>query len=1412
MLNHSRLAILISICAMWLAVDASAAIPLAERDALIDLYNSTNGPGWTNKTNWLGAPGTECTWYGVGCDGGETTVTSLGLYSNQLSGTIPASIGNLTSLTSLSFDNNQLTGSIPTTIGNLTNLVHLMAGVNQLTGPIPHEIGNLTNLQGLWLYSNQLSGPLPDELWTLTNLERFSIHDSVFGGSLPPELGNLTKLREIRMWGCGLTGPIPAEIGNLTYLEDISLNNNNLTGSIPAEIGSLTSLTQIVLHNNQLTGSIPPELGNLANLDRLLLNQNQLSGPIPASLGNLPNMLYIDFGGNQLSGTIPPEFGALTNLIELYLYGNQLTGGIPAELGSLSNLTHLYLSGNQLGGTIPLGLGNLTNLQYLHLSYNHLSGTIPPELGNLAGLRELSLQWNQLSGTIPPEIGSLTSLQTLELDSNQLVGAIPSNIQGLGSVSTLHIHFNGLYTNDPSTRSWLDARQPGWDSTQTVAPGNFAVSSAGLTTMSLTWTPIPYTWDAGRYVVSFQTGTEPVMTASTSDKSASGLTLTGLIPGTTYTLWMSTTTDPHGGNQNTVTSSSTGTIFGTTSLSAITIEDVSVAELNSGTGPVAVTFALAPASPSTVTVQYTTVSGTALAGSDFAAASGTVTFNPGETSATIEVLIIGDSVAEPDEHFTVVLSNPSGAALGSDTARVTILDNDSASRPATVVVTANPPVMFQEAGAGAAGSSFVVANLGDSSTSVTLAPQGGFYSIQRSQFTLGPRASETVTISASATEIGTFAGSIMLSGAGVPPDLSVPVSLIVYGPPGAAVPDVAPLHVRIDVTGSGQEIPGSCSFRNDGSVAATGVVVADAPWLVPAVTTPQTIQPGQTLTIDFTVDRVLRPDPSSIDSLFTTVRFVYPPRSTASARDSHGSGTGSQPGSTVADTPSLAGAPGGLPEIAAGQVGLTLPLARCLPIPNGRIVTDLVLSSTTIEPALSMYMLESRELSAAALKAGQSIRVPSFTPLRFGDVIGCGFECPNREGSVHLRSAVSSVMTVEAMTFTIDNLRQLLAFRDTPTARSDRGAAPGAALYLTGIGLFDLPPASVVVEEVEGNATSFEIDILDMSGSVLQTIPRAAIEKFQLLNQPLPALAATSTIVVRNTGSAGRITALAEESWVTLDAGAVWDSTSVFGGSRTDALILPWVSSSRADSSRRRPVRPGTGTGKSESGTSGVTDSTSFALFSATGAHVELEFRNASRSITTTVDLARGQTKSWRNCLAELFGITGADEGSILIRPTIGELTAAAWVTARNGTTETSVTSVPAIPAGNSIGINTERRFYSVADFSTVSLNSGVAAAVTPTLGLVETTGSAATVEVSVGYGIDRATAGVSQKKTFSLSASQTLLVDDVVRNVVGTARENAPDLYSVTIAVKVTAGSGRVLPFVLSTAASSGDRMIRVR
>ncbi len=83
-------------------------------------------------------------------------------------------------------------------------------------------------------------------------------------------------------------------------------------------------------------------------------------------------------------------------------------------------------------------------------------------------------------------------------------------------------------------------------------------------------------------------------------------------------------------------------------------------------------------SDGTVSVDYSINDGTATAGDDFTATSGTLNFKDGETSKEIVVPIINDTISETDETFSIAIGNAVGAVLGGiRTAIVTIEDNDA---------------------------------------------------------------------------------------------------------------------------------------------------------------------------------------------------------------------------------------------------------------------------------------------------------------------------------------------------------------------------------------------------------------------------------------------------------------------------------------------------------------------------------------------------------------------------------------------------------------------------------------------------------------------------------------------------------------------------------------------------------------
>ena len=98
--------------------------------------------------------------------------------------------------------------------------------------------------------------------------------------------------------------------------------------------------------------------------------------------------------------------------------------------------------------------------------------------------------------------------------------------------------------------------------------------------------------------------------------------------------------------------------------SGLSISDAGVLEGDSGSAAMEFTVTLDPPATGEVTVDWATADGTATAGEDYTAGNGSLTFGAGEDSKTVSVPVTGDDVDEPNETFTVTLSNPSGASLG----------------------------------------------------------------------------------------------------------------------------------------------------------------------------------------------------------------------------------------------------------------------------------------------------------------------------------------------------------------------------------------------------------------------------------------------------------------------------------------------------------------------------------------------------------------------------------------------------------------------------------------------------------------------------------------------------------------------------------------------------------------------------
>lgn len=232
-------------------------IPNAECAALTDLAHSTDYENWGDPTLWLVSQNPD-DWFGVTVYNGH--VIGLELAGNNLTGSLPASLGNLNYLQVLNLSNNALTGAIPASITNLTRLTDL-------------------NLSGDDNPNQGLSGSIPSAIGQMVYLEVIELQDNNLTGRIPDSIGNLSSLTYLLLQNNHLSGSIPTTIGNATHLEYLDLGYNMLSGHIPAEIGNLIHLKHLLLDYNQFDGDVPETLINLVELVELRLDFNHLTVP-----------------------------------------------------------------------------------------------------------------------------------------------------------------------------------------------------------------------------------------------------------------------------------------------------------------------------------------------------------------------------------------------------------------------------------------------------------------------------------------------------------------------------------------------------------------------------------------------------------------------------------------------------------------------------------------------------------------------------------------------------------------------------------------------------------------------------------------------------------------------------------------------------------------------------------------------------------------------------------------------------------------------------------------------------------------------------------------------------------------------------------------------------------------------------
>ena len=280
----------------------------SDRAALVALYKSAGGTGWTDKTNWDSAEPLN-TWFGVILLGNDR-VAELDLSANNVRGTLPADLGSLTSLNALNLSENQLRGQIP-------------------------DVRGLTILTSLNLGDNQLSGTIPDWLGSLIALQDLSLRDNRF------------------------TGPIPEELGDLVALQNLYLDDNQLSGAIPGWLSDLDQLLNLYLNGNQLSGCVPDgSRAGLINHDFIAVDANGDGDTTDA--GDTPGLPFCTLNSLAFSGdvTLNPEFTSSTTTYTASAAHDVEITTVTAPLNNSSNTVSIMKGTDTPTTSVPLDVGS----------------------------------------------------------------------------------------------------------------------------------------------------------------------------------------------------------------------------------------------------------------------------------------------------------------------------------------------------------------------------------------------------------------------------------------------------------------------------------------------------------------------------------------------------------------------------------------------------------------------------------------------------------------------------------------------------------------------------------------------------------------------------------------------------------------------------------------------------------------------------------------------------------------------------------------------------------------------------------------------------------------------------------------------------------------------------------------------
>ncbi|MBI2214767.1 MAG: hypothetical protein HYU52_14065 [Acidobacteria bacterium] len=734
-----------------------------------------------------------------------------------------------------------------------------------------------------------------------------------------------------------------------------------------------------------------------------------------------------------------------------------------------------------------------------------------------------------------------------------------------------------------------------------------------------------------------------------------------------------------------------------------------------------------------------------------------------------------------------------GCSNANDSHQVTI-----SSRGPRIVIGEAPAPIIQNENVSGGTTSFVLKNAGDVTTTISLGTNGTFFSQSPSQFSLAPGASQRVTATGLSRAAGVYNGSSTPLGSGVPSGATIPIQLLSAA---TAPPDViaVPEANRVDVAGSGSSTSGSIAFTNSGSASLQGIASTTQPWIKPEGGV-VSIGPGQTRSVNFTIDRTRRPDSDSLNgSVFGDLLLTWS-RSNAFTREPLDSAPSFAAPVAVTDTVKPATGTLAIPPLGAGEIAYFIPGVGHVTGSVGVFLSDLSIVNLTRGeslPNLSMYFNPIGGSSSAVQAATLAAVIPN-QPHAYADLVSSVFGSTSQLGSLQLRTASPQKIGLAANVFNASNPEGTFG-TIIPTFRSDRGAAPGETIFLAGLRADATSHTNLYIQETSGAEVTVSTSFRGSSGEVLGT-RTDTVPGFGLIQLGAVVPQGGVSAFLTNSGATGRFFAYATPvDKLSGDTWSVSDWPRQYGYSRSEVMIFPVAGAVRGAND-----------------TFFRTDVAILNTHATTAATGTLRYVSREGQVfDKPASILPRNTLVLNDVTGSYFGVTGDTVGYILWIPSAGEVV----MTSRNYTTKagesaTFGSAVPALAISQSLRIGDLRRMAGIEDAALDTIQKARPASFRTNFGLVETTGNAATVRVTLRY--DFAASLLAQGRgsafaEYALNPNQFLQVNNLARAILGASREDElGDLRNVEVDVEVVGGSGAVMVFVSSIDNGTGDSLLR--